>query len=360
MVVFIRLLLYICLLYLPLAGICQYKTELIFPGESGSNLLTLLFNQYKTNTVLNYTDARLKMYKSLYNVHDSVSCVYSHYTLYLDPNYPNPIDYLSKGGSDNGINCEHTFPQSKGAENGNARSDMHHLFPARAAVNEARSNYPYAEIDDNKTKSWFYLSTETNAIPKTNIDEYSESINGSFEPREDHKGNVARAIFYFYTMYEIQSDQSFFEQMKSTLCNWHLKDPVDSLEWVRTFEIAKYQEDKPNPFVVDCTLPFRCYCQNTNPCLINSTRDLSSILSNSVQPNPFQNKLLLHLSKLPYRIFDVKICNINGSIMFCNSFDNELEQNDLLLYTEDWDAGFYILTVRSIQSGTMNIKIFKK
>lgn len=245
----------------------QFKHLDVFPGENGATLINHLFTDYKPATVLNYTDARYKMYKEIYNIKDSVSCVYSHHTLYLDPTYSNPIDYLSKSGSANGINCEHTFPQSKGAETGNAKSDMHHLFPSRAAVNEARLNYPYADIVDTKTKSWYYRSSEISSIPKQLIDEYSESISGYFEPREDHKGNVARAIFYFFTMYEIQADRAFFEEMRPTLCQWHLKDPVDSLEWYRTYKIATYQDQKPNPFVLDCSLPKRCYCSDISECL---------------------------------------------------------------------------------------------
>ena len=118
----------------------------------------------------------------------------------LNPNDPNPIGTLIRNGSSSGINTEHTFPQSKGARNGNARSDMHHLFPARAGVNEARSNYPFGEIKDSRTDRWYYKAITKRSIPTVGIDEYSESIRGLFEPREDHKGNVARAMFYFYTI----------------------------------------------------------------------------------------------------------------------------------------------------------------
>lgn len=268
-------------------GTAQFKQITIFPNDTSFVLINKLVQNFKPATVLDYSNARLKMYQEIYNVHDSVSCVYTNHTLYLSPASSDPIGYLSKNGNANGINCEHSFPQSKGADNGNARSDMHHLFPARAAVNEARSNYPFGEIMDQKTDEWFYKSFVQSTIPTQSIDEYSESINGLFEPREDHKGNVARAIFYFFTMYELQADRSFFESMRTTLCDWNLKDPTDSLEWTRTYLIAKYQDQKPNPFILDCSLAKRTYCNQSSNCSqISATKSFDNI-NLSISPNPF-------------------------------------------------------------------------
>ncbi|MEY3053095.1 MAG: hypothetical protein RLY31_2880, partial [Bacteroidota bacterium] len=90
------------------------------------------------------------------------------------------------------------------------------------------------------------------------------------EPREDHKGNVARAMFYFYTMYREQADDAdpdFFDLQRETLCQWHYADPVDSLEHARSLMIAAYQDGLANPFVLDCTTATRSYCSdNPQPC----------------------------------------------------------------------------------------------
>ncbi len=141
---------------------------------------------------------------------------------------------------------------------------MHHLFPVRASANSARNNFPYADVDDTLTNVWYYdvLSEE---FPSQDINKYSELDirTPAFEPREDHKGNAARAIFYFYTMYKEHADAadpSFFARQVSTLCQWHLDDPVDSLEWERNLIIAAYQDNKTNPFILDCSLPYRSYC----------------------------------------------------------------------------------------------------
>ncbi len=55
----------------------------------------------------------------------------------------------------NGINAEHTWPQSKGAADEPQRSDMHNLFPAKDNVNSSRGNNPYGEIPDAETRTWY-------------------------------------------------------------------------------------------------------------------------------------------------------------------------------------------------------------
>ena len=59
------------------------------------------------------------------------------------------------------------------------------------------------------------------------IDELSEKHNPdddteieSFEPREDHKGDAARAMFYYYAMYSEIADHDFCEIQKERLLNW--------------------------------------------------------------------------------------------------------------------------------------------
>ena len=248
-----------------LSGSAQYQQEVLYPGQDGEELVTSLKNDYKPGFVPDYGTARDHLYRDVYFLNDSVRCVYSGHALYLPPGV-DPSVHLGQNGNSNGINTEHTYPRSKGADSGNPKSDMHHLFPTRANVNTARSNAPFLEIEDSMTVKWFYKTFEMSAMPSSNIDQYSEVRGWSFEPREDHKGNTARAIFYFYTMYRDQAmnaDPSFFNIMRPTLCQWHIDDPVDSLEYVRTYLISQFQDDKVNPFILDCTLPQRTYCQDT-------------------------------------------------------------------------------------------------
>jgi chitodextrinase len=127
-------------------------------------------------------------------------------------------------------------------------SDLHHLFPTHENVNSTRSNYPFAEIPDNITTKWMYLATTQTSIPTSNINLYSEFANNTFEPREDDKGNVARAIFYFYTMYPTQAGAMSLVGDINTFYQWHLSDPVDAKEIERNGQIETYQGDR-NPYI---------------------------------------------------------------------------------------------------------------
>ncbi len=242
------------------AGNLLAQQQSIFPGLTGRQLIDSLRANYKPAHVLSYDDARDKMFGEIDNYNDSVSCVYSGYTIYIDPSADPSTDAYNKD-----MNTEHTWPQSMGAGDGNAKSDLQHLFPCRAEVNSSRGNDPYADIDDQDTDKWwrndYYLTT----IPTSHIDEYSEKDNdGYFEPREDHKGNAARAIFYIYTMYKEQLDTTFFYIQKETLRRWHNQDPPDAREYEREDRIAPYQDGKKNPFILDTTLVRRAYFENSS------------------------------------------------------------------------------------------------
>jgi hypothetical protein len=232
----------------------------VLPDLSGQALLDGLAGGYKPlSLVNNFTNDTL--YRRIYREPgDSLRCMYTGYAVYLNPSL-DPSQAAFSGG----INLEHSYPKAMGADTGLAEDDMHHLFPSREDVNNYRGNLPFGEVNDADADYWFYLDQTLTAPPASQIDLYSEMINqGLFEPREGRKGNMARAIFYFYTMYKEQADlanNAFFETQREALCQWHYADPVDSLEWARTFLIANYQDGKPNPFVLDCTLPERSYCQ---------------------------------------------------------------------------------------------------
>ena len=63
-------------------------------------------------------------------------------------------------------------------------------------------------------------------------------------------------------MYKEQADYFFFDVQRIELCEWHAIDPVDLDELVRTASIGLFQDDKPNPFVLDCTIAERTYCSD--------------------------------------------------------------------------------------------------
>ncbi len=229
--------------------------SILYPDLTGQALIDQLRADYKPGHVLSYDNARDTMFAVIDNHNGNVTGVYSGYTISIDPNADPSTDAYNQD-----MNTEHTWPQSKGADSGNAKSDLHHLYPARAQVNSSRSNNPYADINDNATDTWWRLDYSQSYIPTSFIDEYSETDNaGYFEPREDHKGNAARSVFYWYTMYKEQADTGFFNIQKETLRRWNLQDVVDQAELDRSALVATYQDGKENPFVLDTTLVRRAY-----------------------------------------------------------------------------------------------------
>lgn len=232
----------------------QRPQEYIAPALTGDNLQQYLMQEYSVTKPLGYSGARDRMYGSIDNVNGQIIGVYTGFTITAN----NRTDAFNKG-----INTEHTWPQGLFDSDEPMRGDIHHLFPTRIEANSARSNYPFDEIPDNQTDKWFYLSNESSSIPSSNIDDYSELDSGrAFEPREDFKGNVARAIFYFWTIYQnkadVKDDANFFNGMKDVLYDWHRLDPVDEAEWNRSLGAEQAQGNR-NPFVHDSTLVERAY-----------------------------------------------------------------------------------------------------
>jgi len=227
----------------------------LYPELSGQELINQLRADYKPVSVLGYDTARDKMFGEIDNDNDYVSCVYTGYTIYINPSADPSTDAFFQD-----MNTEHTWPQSMGADVGNANSDLHHLYPTRMHVNSSRGNNPFKDIIDSATDTWWRIDYSQSNIPASSIDEYSEKDNsGYFEPREDHKGNVARSMFYFYTMYKEQSDTNFFNGQIEILRHWNLLDDVDQDELDRSQKVALFQSNKENPFVLDTTLVRRAY-----------------------------------------------------------------------------------------------------
>ena len=244
---------------------------IIGPGLTRVNLFDYLNTNYKTSTTLGYNQARDVMY-SIIDLEDdnTLKGIYTNYTITIDPNQdPRPQTNAQN------MNCEHSWPQSMGAGSEPQKSDLHHLYPCRGNVNSSRGNKPYAEIDDNDTDKWWRFDYYETSIPSQYIDEFSEvdNDNDKFEPREIVKGNIARGMFYFFTIYNEEADHNFFEEQKDFLNLWHKQDPVDDIELARTLSIASYQDDIVNPFVIDSTLVkriwyFNCYENVTSQELI--------------------------------------------------------------------------------------------
>jgi endonuclease/exonuclease/phosphatase family metal-dependent hydrolase len=223
-------------------------------GKSGQELINVLRAKYRPDATQSYKIARQQLFSQIDNRHGKVRCVYTGIE-------------IATAGIPNGsvMNTEHTWPQSKFNQRSPMKSDLHHLFATLSQVNNRRGNNPFGEIDDTRTQRWWHSASPQTGVPEAQIDEYSESTATLFEPREDHKGNVARAIFYFWTVYgddNITAD--WITPQLDTLKLWHLGDPVDLDERQRNIAIESVQGNL-NPFILDETLVARVLDDQFSP-----------------------------------------------------------------------------------------------
>jgi endonuclease I len=134
------------------------------------------------------------------------------------------------------LNCEHTWPQSRfnrTFDKSLQKSDLHHLYPTDSQATSARGNNEFAEVDGQ----------ELNDCDGSYVG--AEKFQGAyFEPPNEHKGNVARALFYFSVRYKLKISRLEEEYLR----RWHALDPVDQDERDRNELIHKVQGNR-NPFI---------------------------------------------------------------------------------------------------------------
>ena len=321
----------------------------IFPGMTGDELVDALADTYAPAQLLTLSQAKDTLYAQIELRDDSVRCVYTNHAIYL-PAGVDPSQTLYQDGA--GINLEHVWPQSKGAGDGTpGRMDMHHLHPSRVEVNSNRSNKPFDEIPDKTTDKWFYKELALMALPDAQIELYSESVKTSFEPRESVKGDVARAMFYFYTMYEEQVQEAapqFFEQQRETLCAWHILDPIDDAEVGRSQRVAAYQGNE-NPYVLDCTLAGRAYCGNEDECETVSLNNPLAVNQPTLRQNGCQFELGFDLASRSD--VECSIVSTAGAIMLSRDTSIAAGAQSVDVDGCFLPAGIYILTAHYTADG---------
>jgi endonuclease I len=149
----------------------------------------------------------------------------------------------------NGINTEHTWPRSRGAEVDPALSDLHHLFSSDSAANERRSNYPFGLV--RGTVLWTGPASGSGEVSRLG---YASGSSGQivFEPRASVRGDIARGLLYFYIRYGSDRPSGFsllnFVQERDLLIAWAREDAVDAWERGRNDAVQRAQGNR-NPFI---------------------------------------------------------------------------------------------------------------
>ena len=149
-----------------------------------------------------------------------------------------------------GINTEHLWPRSRGAEGDPALSDLHHLFSSDEAANAQRSNFPFGLV--RGTVLW------TSPNPRTPGDVsrlgYANGNTGPivFEPRPSVRGDIARALLYFHLRYHTDRPAGYsltnFAFERDLLLAWAREDAPDSWERARNDGVQRAQGNR-NPFI---------------------------------------------------------------------------------------------------------------
>ena len=232
---------------------CEFEAP-IYVELTGEELKSQLKDCFTPLTSYSYTNARRYLYSEVDVYNGMLNTIYSKYSVRIQPS--GTQSYIS-AAFDAGINAEHIFPQSQGAGEEPARSDMYHLYPERAEVNSARSFSPFANISNNNVNAWF-LGDATQTATPSNPGDWAKVNNNFFEPSDDRKGDVARSVFYFVLIYEDVANMSYFDSMKDTLLEWNQQDQVDQRERTRRNRIQALQGND-NPFISDPGLANRLY-----------------------------------------------------------------------------------------------------
>lgn len=188
-------------------------------------------------------------------------------------------------------NREHVWPSSRGVGNNGATfTDVHHLRPADWNVNSARSNLYFGNCFSTDNVD---MDCQSPAAPEAGSDTSKNSH--IFTPPVSSRGDIARALFYMDVRYS--SANNFGVDLKLTDCptldanveeeiekpemaylsillQWHIDDPVDSMETNRNDRVCSRWQGNRNPFV-DFPDLVKLIFDTTSNGSLNCTADLS-------------------------------------------------------------------------------------
>lgn len=156
-------------------------------------------------------------------------------------------------------NKEHSIPQSWFGEKSPMKSDLFHVYPTDARVNNFRSNMPYGETSNRS-----YIDGDSKALGYIGTSNFSGYSGKVFEPIDEYKGDFARTYFYMVARYldkslnQNENGKVVFTYSNGTtglttyatnlFLKWHRQDPVSQKEIDRNNAVYKHQKNR-NPFI---------------------------------------------------------------------------------------------------------------
>jgi endonuclease I len=222
---------------------CIRDSYRVTQGLFGAALKTQLKTLAAQNAVaLGYNTARDEMFmevdnKRLNGQGASINTLECVYTGRLVTGYTSRSDAQTNGN----FNTEHTWPQGQFGSADPMQSDMHHLFPTDETANSQRSSFPFGIVTGTPTYQ--------NGGSKLG----SNGATTVFEPRDAHKGALARSMFYFVTRYDQNYGDFWTENgvnQESAFRNWNRRFPAGAIERRRNDDIAdNTRQRNRNPFI---------------------------------------------------------------------------------------------------------------
>ncbi|MGC6427648.1 MAG: endonuclease I family protein [Akkermansiaceae bacterium] len=209
-------------------------------GLSGVDLEDALHNIIDNHTVVPYSWPPFQAVDQSPTNSNEVELIYSSGTRAKNDN----------GGSAGDWNREHLWPRSYGIFNdgGADNSDIFNLRPCDVQVNAERGS--------------LFFDNTGQAIPLQFSAPGCSKDNNSWEPRDDEKGDIARACFYMHVRYDGSDSEtndltlsdspdrgaSRFGTLE-TLLEWHRLDPVNERNRRRNQEVYENWQGNRNPFI---------------------------------------------------------------------------------------------------------------
>ena len=157
--------------------------------------------------------------------------------------------------SGSGWTREHVWAKSRGnfGTSPGPGTDVHAIRPCYNSINSLRNNRAFDNCSSCNNVQ--YLGSNTGSFTDSNV--------WTFEPRDEMKGDVARMIFYMATRYEqedgvdlelddsirINTDQSPFHSVLTTLLIWNKLDKVSEKEKRRNNIIYDDFQKNRNPYI---------------------------------------------------------------------------------------------------------------
>ena len=288
----------------------SYYSTLNTGNSSFATNLHALVNPHQVQYYSYYANTMIYSFEARDTTLDRrvVTCVYSG----ENKIYTEPFDWSSNGYSREHTYC-HSWMPTNPATALPEYSDYHHLFPTNLNdVNIVRSNNALGVVV-NVTSTYLGSKYGTNANGQT-----------VFEPRDEHKGDAARAMMYEAICYTTISGNSWAlpsYQNQYLLKQWHFQDPPDNWEIARNDFIDSLQNNR-NPFVD--SIDYVCFVNFSNMTYepLACEASINELLNNGfiTYPNPSKDEINLHVDATT--ISSYQIIDFQGRVVLSADVNN--------------------------------------